>query len=39
MIVVASLTKAASSSLYFGIESLDEWIFSLAIGINTVRGV
>jgi len=38
MIVVASLTKAASSSLYFDIESLDKWMFSLAIGIDTVRG-
>ena len=39
MITVASLTKVASSSLFFGIESLDEMTFSSAIGIEIVRGV
>ena len=38
MIAVASLTKVASSSLFFSIKSLDERIFSSAIGIDTVRG-
>ena len=38
MIVVASLTKTAFSSLFFSIESLDEWMFSSVIGIDTVRG-
>jgi len=37
MIAVASLTKATFSLLFFGIESLDERIFSSAIGINTIR--
>jgi len=37
IIVVASLTKTASSSLFFGIKSLDKWIFSSTIGIDTVR--
>jgi len=38
MIAMASLTKVAFSLLFFGIESLDERIFSSAIGIDTVRG-
>ena len=37
MIAVASLTKVASSSLFFSIKSLDKRIFSSVIGINTVR--
>ena len=38
MITVVSLTKAAFSSLFFRIESLDEMTFSSAIGIEIVRG-
>ena len=38
MITVASLTKTASSSLFFGIKSLDEMTFSSAIGIEIVKG-
>jgi len=39
MIVVTSLTNTISSSLFFDIESLDELTFSLAMEIDTVRGV
>jgi len=39
MTAVASLTKVAFSSLFFGIESLNEVMYSLAIGIVTVREV
>ena len=38
MTTVASLTKAASSLLFFGIKSLDEVMYSLVIGIVTVKG-
>ena len=39
MITVASLTKAAFSSLFFGIKILDKMTFSSTIGIDIVRGV
>ena len=39
MIVVTSLTNVISSLLFFDMESLDELTFSLAMGIDTVRGV
>ena len=34
-----SLINIASSSLFFGIENLDKLMFSLAIEMETVRGV
>ena len=39
MIIVASLTKAAFSLLFFGIKSLNKMMFSSVIGIEIVRGV
>jgi len=38
MIVVTSLTNMISSLLFYDMESLDELIFSSAMGIDIVRG-
>ena len=38
IITVISLMKTISSSLFFGIDNLDEMMFSSAIGIDTEKG-